>query len=65
MTHFAKVLCIIVTVSKISALMSAPKQTTCVVIAEVHVIPAMIEFHESARLLILFFRDGMTLSVMW
>ena len=45
--------------------MSAPKQTIRAVIAEVHIIPAMVEFYETARLLILFSCDGITLSVMW
>ena len=63
MTHFAK-FCIIATVVKINALMRDPKQTIHATIVEVHVIPAMVELHETARLLILFSRDDMTLSVM-
>jgi len=64
MTHFAKALCVIATVCKISALMSAPKQTTRAFIAEVHVIPTMFGLHETACLLILFSRADITFSVM-
>jgi len=48
MTHFAKVYCISVTVWKINVLMGTPKQKGRDVIAEVHVISAMIEFSQEA-----------------
>ena len=56
--------CIIATVVKINTLMSAPKQTERGAIAEVHMIPAMVDFHALAQLLLVFSHDDMTSSVM-
>ena len=54
---------IIATVVKINALMSAPKQTECAASAEAHVFPALVEFHEPARLLFISDRADMTFFV--
>jgi len=56
--------CIIATVVKINTLMRDPKQTIRAAIAEVHVIPAMVRLHGTARLLPIFDHDDMTLSIM-
>ena len=63
MTHFAKVSSIIATVVKINTLMSAPKQTQCAASAEEHDFPTLVEFHVTARLLLIYDRADMTFLV--
>lgn len=55
---------LIASVVQINVLMSAPKQSRSTAIAEVHVIPMMVEFQVIAQSLLVFYGNDMTSSVM-